>query len=117
MGGHEPRGESGGERQEGGGQEEGGGGEGRQKRWQELTARGVAGPAHHGGPPSKAGHFAGGDEWRPALGSGLEADSGWAVEHGRAACTRGRGGGTELVRGGVLVGSENTGGGTATLME
>ena len=59
-------------------------------------------------PPSKAGHhLAGGDEGRPALGSGLEADSGWAVEHGRAALA------AEL----VLVGPEDAGGGTGGLME
>ncbi|OLP52451.1 hypothetical protein AK812_SmicGene48636, partial [Symbiodinium microadriaticum] len=93
--------------------------EGWQKRWQELTAHSavVAGPAHHDRPPGKAGHLAGGDEGRPAVGSGLEADSGWAVEHGRAASTRGRGGGTELVRGGVLVGREDAGGGAGGLME
>ena len=71
------------------------------RRWKGVVEKarggGVAGPAHHGRPPSKAGHLAGGDEGRPALGSGQEADSGWAVEHGRAASTRRRGGGAELV--------------------
>ena len=87
----------------------------RQRRWQELTEHSAVvelGALHTmAARQARLATLREGRKRRSAVGGGLEADGGWAVEHVPPTGTRGRGGGTELVRGGILVGPEDAGGG------
>ena len=79
----------------------------RQRRWQELTEHSAVvelGALHTmAARQARLATLREGRKRRSAVGGGLEADGGWAVEHVPPTGTRGRGGGTELVR-------RNTGG-------